>query len=185
MKDTILSVIAIIVAGSALFVALSTSPEDPTAVLKKLPLGAAGGLLAESYIPYVLYNGGYNSEKSIKTTGDLTVGSNGSTNAEMKAATCDLVGPGGADVSVAATSSAMIECAVTGIASGDVVFAQLATTTKATGLNQPAANWWLTSAKASTTAGFVTLWLYNGTGAATVPSAVNIGSSTNIWYVDN
>lgn len=32
---------------------------------------AAGNLLAENYIPYVLYNGGYNSAKDVSTTGGL------------------------------------------------------------------------------------------------------------------
>jgi len=35
--------------------------------------GAAGNLLAENYIPYVLYNGGYNSAK------DLTLSGSGNT----------------------------------------------------------------------------------------------------------
>lgn len=34
-------------------------------------LGAAGGMLAENYIPYVMYNGGYNSAKPIATTDTL------------------------------------------------------------------------------------------------------------------
>jgi hypothetical protein len=33
--------------------------------------GAAGNMLAEEYIPYVLYNEGYNSAKDIKTTGNF------------------------------------------------------------------------------------------------------------------
>jgi len=33
---------------------------------------AAGNLLAENYIPYIQYNGGFNTAKSIKTTDDLS-----------------------------------------------------------------------------------------------------------------
>ena len=32
---------------------------------------SAGGLLAENYLPFVLYNGGYNSAKDISTTAGL------------------------------------------------------------------------------------------------------------------
>lgn len=112
------------------------------------------------------------------TANGLKVGSNGSEIVEMKATTCEVKG----DDSVTATSSAYAYCTgVTGIASGDVVFAQLSTTTS----NTIFGGWAISSAKASTTAGSIDFRLYNGTGADAVPSATSVGSSTNIWYIDN
>src|SRR3990167_3126573 len=177
MKNIFISVGAVLIAIGALVVVLTSPVQDIPKFPPKDSLGAAGGLLAENYMPYVQYNGGYYSEKNFQ------IGANGSDNAELKATTCDFRAPEG-DVSVVATSSIQIDCAVTGIASGDVVFAQLATSTKTTALSLNASGWDIISAKASSTAGFVTMRLYNGTGVDQVPSAVNIGSSTNIWYVD-
>lgn len=87
--------------------------------------------------------------------------------------TCNLLGM---DTSQAATSTASYDCAVTGVVPGDTVIATLGTTTQNT--IQGSAIWSLQSAKASTTAGYVTFRVTNLTGAAVVPSTTSIGSST-------
>lgn len=136
---------------------------------------AAGNLLAENYIPYILYNGGYNSAKDINTTGGFTVGSSGTTFAKQIGTTCNLIGTDGSQT---ASTSKAYDCAVTGVTASDIVFAQLATTTTAT-INCP--GWWITAAKASSTAGFVTVILANSACGAAVPSVTSVGSSTKIW----
>ncbi len=86
------------------------------------------------------------------------------------------------DTSIAATSTGYVYCTgITGLASGDNVLAQLSTTSPTTLFG----GWVITSAKASTTAGAIDMRLYNGTGAAAVPSAQQVGSSSpNIWVAD-
>lgn len=108
-----------------------------------------------------------------------TIGTNGSAITELKATTCALIGTDG---SQAASTSVPYDCAVTGIASGDVVLAQIATSTDFAG---PVFGWDIIAAKASTTAGYVTVLLANKTGAAATPSISGVGSTTNIWYMDN
>ena len=68
MKEKILWGIAVVglVLGGWLFFNRPQVAELPSG------FGAAGNLLAEQYIPYVLYNGGYNSAKPIATTDTLT-----------------------------------------------------------------------------------------------------------------
>lgn len=121
-----------------------------------------------------LYADAVSSASVVPTT--LTVGANGSTISEMKATTCALA-HGGA--TVAATSTLHVKCSVTGVAPGDVVFAQIgATSTVAQ------AGWMITQAKAGDIAGEISVALVNLTGvAATVP--LGIASTTNIWYIDN
>jgi hypothetical protein len=107
----------------------------------------------------------------------LKIGPNGSTITEAKATTCNLLNT---DTSVAASTTVYVYCAVTGVASGDVVFGQLSTTTAQT----LSGGWVLWSAKASTTAGMIDFMLSNYTGTAAVPSATGVGSSTNVLYLD-
>lgn len=114
---------------------------------------------------------------TLTATGSLTVGTNGSTIAELKGTTCNLIGT---DASQVASTTVAYDCAVTGIASGDVVMAMLATSTPVGG----SSGWSISAAKASTTAGYITVLLYNN-GVAAVPSVTSVGSSTNIWYMDN
>ena len=119
----------------------------------------------------------YASTTDLDVATYLKVGTNGSTIAELKATTCDLIGT---DASHAASTTIPYDCAITGIASGDVVIAQLATTTSALS----GTYWDIVAAKASTTAGYITVLLYNN-GASAVPSATAVGSSTNALYIDN
>lgn len=109
----------------------------------------------------------------------LKVGSNGSTLAEMKVVSCDLIGSNG---SHAASTTKPYDCAITGITSSDVAFAQLATSTA---IGSGSLGWAIVASKASTTAGYVTVLLANFTGAAAVPSATSVGSSTSVVYFDN
>lgn len=115
---------------------------------------------------------------TVTLSSTLKIGTNGATITELNTTSCNL---SNADTSVAATSTGYVYCAITGVASGDVVFAQLATTTA----NAAFGGWSIYSAKASTTAGFVDIRLYNGTGAAAVPSVTSVGSSTNVLFIDN
>lgn len=110
--------------------------------------------------------------------GSLKIGPNGSTVSELKLTSCDL---SNANTSIAASSTGYVYCSVTGVASGDVVIAQLSTTTATTVFG----GWSITSAKASTTAGMIDIRLKNDTGVAAVPSVGAVGSSTTIWYADN
>ena len=114
---------------------------------------------------------------TLTVTSSAVIGTNGSTISELKGTTCDLIGT---DASQTASTTVAYDCAVTGVASGDVVLAQLATSTPVGG----SAGWSISAALASTTAGYVTVLLYNN-GVAAVPSATHVGSSTNIWYMDN
>lgn len=67
----VISIVALLISVIAGYVTVSTKAPGFN------PLGAAGGLQAEDYIPYVMYNDGYKSAKNIELTGasgDLTVG---------------------------------------------------------------------------------------------------------------
>lgn len=104
-------------------------------------------------------------------------GTNGSRIDLLIGTTCNL---SNADASVAATSTGYVYCTgVTGLTAGDPVQVLLSTTTA----NATFGGWSVFSAKASTTAGAIDIRLYNGTGAAAVPSATAVGSTTNIWAV--
>ncbi len=87
--------------------------------------------------------------------------------------TCDLVGTG---TSQGASSTKPYSCAVTGLTSSYIVMAQLASSTM-NGLGA----WVIASSKASTTAGFADIVLYNASGVAAAPSAAGIGTSTAIY----
>ena len=117
----------------------------------------------------------YASTTNFDATTYLKVGTNGSFFAELKATTCNLTGM---DISHPATSTQNYGCAVTGVASGDVVMAQLSTTTIMYG------GWAIQGAIASTTSGQIDVAVINLTGAAATPSSFRVGSSTNVWYGD-
>ena len=86
-----------------------------------------------------------------------------------------------ADTSIAATSSGYVYCTGTTVLSGDTVIDQLSTTTA----NQHFGHWSIVSSIASSTSGAVDMMLYNGTGAAAVPSVTKVGSSTQLWDISN
>lgn len=84
-------------------------------------------------------------------------------------------GPGNINSSQAATSTVFYDCPVTGARPNDFVMGFISTST-----TMGANGWEITQAKASSTNDFIELGLYNGTGAAAVPSASAVGSSTNV-----
>ncbi len=151
----IVAVLALILGSVALVGNQPVAPENLGASGTRFPNGIAVGTGA-----------------SVATAGTFTVGSSGSALTNLIATSCNLVGTDG---SQAASSTKAYDCAVTGLTSSFKVTAQLSTSTLlATGLG-----WTITSARASSTAGFATVNLLN-LGAAAVPSAQNIGSSTSI-----
>lgn len=93
---------------------------------------------------------------------------NSATNiASVWVGTGSLIGPN--YTSLAASTTLPFDIAVSGVQSGDVVFAQFATSTQ-TGTG---AGWLVTQASASSTAGYITLRVLNNTGAAaTIPQSV-------------
>lgn len=111
--------------------------------------------------------GGVSNFDTVQVTG-LIVGSSAtnSTNISFqKTGTCSLIAS--AYTSLAASTTIAMDCAATGAVTGDVVFAQFATSTNV------GAGWLVTQASASTTAGFLTLSIVNNTGAAaTIPASV-------------
>lgn len=110
---------------------------------------------------------------SLQVDGTFRMGSSGTALTNVVGTACDLIGTNG---SQAATSTVAYDCAVAGVTSSDRVIAQLATSTPV----GASSAWWISAAKASTTAGFVTVLLSHN-GPAAVPSATNVGSSTSVW----
>lgn len=103
--------------------------------------------------------------------GGLQIGQRGSEVKNLLKGTCALIG---SDVSQTGTSTKAYDCAVTGVVSGDIVHAQLATSTPFSASR----NWAITAAQASSTSGFITVLLTN-LGQTAVPSASAVGSSTS------
>lgn len=117
------------------------------------------------------------SERDIQAV-SLSVGNEGTVRGTklngIIGTTCNLRGT---DSSQAASSTLAYDCAVSGLTSSWKVFAQLATSTK---MSVQQSGWYITASKASTTAGYATVLLYNR-GPATTPSITGVGSSTVIW----
>lgn len=85
---------------------------------------------------------------------------------------CSLVG----NVTLAASSTASLDCSVSSVLSGDITFAQFATSTA------PVAGIQILGASASSTAGFLTLRVYNGTGASyLIPASVASSTQYQIY----
>lgn len=109
----------------------------------------------------------------------VKIGTNGSTVNELKATTCDFITAGGASATFAASTTKVWDCAVTGVTATDIVFVSMPTTTPSTGTGVTV------MANASSTAGFVTFRVSNGSGAAITLGPTTIGSSTQVLYIDN
>lgn len=105
-----------------------------------------------------------NSDLKITPPGSLSVGTTSSATAFtfIKKGTCNLVGG-----TIAATSTGFADCAVTGALAGDLVFATFAT-------SSPGAT--IVGARASSTAGFITVKILNLSGASAHTTA--FGTST-------
>lgn len=95
-------------------------------------------------------------------------GTNGTRLGLIAAGNCSLIS---SNFTFAASSSVAVDCAVTGVVSGDYVFAGFATS------SANGAGWLVTQESASSTAGFITLRIVNNTGASAIIPA-SIASST-------
>ena len=140
----------------------------------KQEFGAAGNLLAENYIPYIMYNGGFNTEKGVK------IGANGGDINELKSTTCTL---STTQLPLEATSTDVFYCAIDGVASGDQVFVSLPSDNGAEGVSN-FSGFMLGYAKASSTAGYIEVGISNFSGVATstFPLAT---TSVQVLYIDN
>lgn len=119
-------------------------------------------------------NGAVTQSGATTNTGSLTLGSGNTALTGFIGTTCNLIG---SDSSQAASTTVAYDCAVSGLTSSYIAFAQLASTTART---SGSAAWFISAAKASTTAGYLTVLLTNY-GPAAVPSATSVGSSTKVW----
>ncbi|MEK7213660.1 MAG: hypothetical protein AAB637_00885 [Patescibacteria group bacterium] len=115
------------------------------------------------------------------STTRVSIGSSGTTVTQLIKGFCTSwngTGLNSMDGNHTASTTEAYDCAVTGVVSGDMVMAQLSTSTPfVAGSNNLAGDWAIVGAKASTTAGYITILLWNG-GATSVPSSTGIGSST-------
>lgn len=94
--------------------------------------------------------------------------------AKILSGTCTIL----ANTSIAATSTANFDCAITGVTPGDIV------TVASQASSTLASQFVIKGVTASSTAGFVTFSMLNLTGAAAVPAAtVGVGSSTQYQIV--
>lgn len=164
MTNKIIGTIAVI----ALILGIFASYELWSASHPSISFGALGVKLAENYDPYIRYNGGYYSLLPISTAGTLQVGASGTAVPKIIEGTCSLIA---SSFTVAATSTVPMDCVVTGAVSGDVVFAQFATSTS------PGNGWAIDQVSASSTSGFITARVTNNTGASAIIPA-SIASST-------
>jgi len=95
--------------------------------------------------------GGTTNFDTLALTG-LQLGSSGTSLAQIVKGTCNLVGG-----TIAATSTGVADCAVTGVVDGDLVFASLATSSAQAAI---------AGARASSTSGFITVKVMNLSGVS-------------------
>lgn len=168
MKENIIGAIAVIGVILGCFGLWSNQGTGLHKLTPSTSFGAtSGNLLAENYMPYVMYNGGYTSQKplAIGATSPSSINNFGFS-------TCALISNA---YTVTASSTLQMDCAVASAVTGDVVFAGFATSTANGG------GWVVVGASASTTSGFITIRVRNDTGVTAVIPA-SIASSTN--YLD-
>jgi hypothetical protein len=172
MKNKLALILGVaLVVVSALLVVSYNGQEDT--------VGATPGTNAiENYVPAILYNGGYYSALPIQTSStitaaDFTVGSGGTNISKILSGTCDLFSSGD---TIAATSSVIASCAATGVAAGDKVFVNLATSTAGV-----ADNWAIVGASASSSANFIAVQLLNLSGGAS--QTTKAGTSTQYFVI--
>lgn len=214
------SVSALLVAGIALVLAAIAvvvawrSNSVPNISQGPAHLGAVGGLLAENYMPYVMYNGGYNSAKDLTISGvttlsgatsltsTLTVGSSGTALNRVNTGICYLRPTAS---TIAASSTQLVDCqgtaavknpsgtagsvasALPGVTLGDFVQVTLSTTT---GLGGTTAGSFigglsLLGASASTTAGYINLIIANLSGTIFTWPVAGAASGTASYLVTN
>lgn len=123
------------------------------------PSGSTVGGLGERF-PHGLAIGSNTTVTSPK----LTIGNSGTPTGQVVWGTCNLITKAS---SQSASTTAPYDCAATGVQSGDTVFVQLATSTPSTNSQR---TWRLQGAQASSTSGYITVYLHNSTGASNKPS---------------
>lgn len=169
MKENIIGAIAVIGLILAGFGLLS-HPASNNGLQKLSPVAfgsTSGNLLAENYMPYILYNGGYTTQKpvAIGATSPSSINN-------LAFSSCSLISNA---FTVTASSTLPMDCAVAAAVSGDIVFGQFATSTANGG------GWVIVGASASSTSGYITFRVRNDTGTnAVIPAS--IASST--MYLD-
>ena len=134
MNEKIIWVVAIIALVFSIWGLLSSSKVEPY-IPVPIPspkdvaqtFGAAGGMLAEQYIPYVRYNGGYKTELSFSvgstTPKDISNISGGTCN--LSTGNTTSAAQNGQAGTFAASTTKMHFCAATGVRVGDQVFVTL------------------------------------------------------------
>lgn len=142
-----LSVIAIVIAVLSLGYAVSHVGVSQVAEVQP----AAGGITI-----------GTNYKYGISVGNTATLGTVPTNFSKILVNTCSLISN---SFTVAATTSTAMDCAVTGVVSTDIVFAEFASSSVATAFGP---GWSVSGAAASSTAGFITLTVYNGTGVSGV-----------------
>lgn len=106
--------------------------------------------------------GGVTNFDELQLSDGVVIGTSGSRITTLVDGTCNLIGA----ASIAATSTGVMDCAVSAARAGDVVLVTSATTTAATGAMW---GWDIAGASASSTNGFVTMKVRNMTGVAGIP----------------
>lgn len=116
--------------------------------------------------------GGVTNYDEVDATALKIGGTNGSRIGLIAFGGCNLIA---SSFTVAASSSVPVDCAVSGVVTGDSVNAWFATS------SSNGAGWLVTQSSASTTAGFITLRIVNNTGAsAVIPASL---ASTTKYFV--
>lgn len=122
--------------------------------------------------------GGVTNYDEVDATAIKIGGTNGSRVGPIIEGTCALLA--NAATAVSATTTAVADCAVTGVVSGDTVIAQFSTSTVSSPTwGATSAQWVVVGAKASTTSGFITLVVFNQTGGTASLSSSGIASTTS------
>lgn len=97
--------------------------------------------------------------------GGTAIGVSGQLISNVLFGTCDLTGP--TTLAVGTSSIAKMDCAVTGVKSGDIVNVQLP--------NTSTSSWYIIGASASSTNGYLQVLLNNQSATTTIPSTVKTG----------
>lgn len=117
---------------------------------------------------------GTNFTHGISIGNTATLGVAPSNLSKVLAGTCSLIA---ATYTVAASTTAIMDCTVPGVVATDGVFAQFASSTVIGG-----GGWAIRGASASSTAGFITIDVVNSTGASNVIPA-SIASTTKFIVI--
>lgn len=98
------------------------------------------------------------------------------------AGNCILISPSGAGATIAASTSKAFDCTVAGVSPNDNVIVQIATSTAGNIANGAGGFVFsVLGAKASSTAGSITVVIQNWSGIAAQPSMIGYGSTTAYW----